>query len=485
MAVSQDQKIYVLDTSVLMHDPDAIEKFGDNVVVVPIWVIEELDHLKMLEHTKGAMAREASRRIEAYRVQGSLHDGVRMASGGMLRVDHKTIQLKRLPAKLTRDCTDHRILAIAFRCQQLEEPKRNGLNRQVILVTKDINLRIKADACGILAEDYKNDKRIKNLDELHSGVCEIALEYAPDGFLAELFAKKSISLTTVLDMTCRSAMPELFPNICCTLLVPSERGNRRISTLYKKNGTGDDGCFELTPHNEKTLNSRVKPASFEQWYAYALLMDPSIRIVSLVGRAGTGKTLIALLAAYQQLRPPYKQIVVYRPNIELGKSLGYLPGTVEEKFDPWTKPITDNLNFILNGDGEDEDMGDHGSRRRPRHMSEKPRSADVREYIESGMLEISPINYVRGRSLNRVFMIIDEAQNLTPNEIKTLVTRAGRNTKVVITGDLSQIDNPYLDPLSNGLSYTVDRLVQESMFGHIILKKSLRSDVSELAAALL
>ena len=393
--------------------------------------------------------------------------GVSLPSGGKLIIDYNGVGFNKLPVGLER-VNDNRIITIAKMWQKKET------ERDVVIITKDINLRLKASACGIKAEDYLSDKKIKKAEDLYSGVVEICLPIKKEFMVERWYKEFKIPFVEIGEEIKREREKLLF-NQCCLIKTHRISGSERVMlALYKGK------YFKVIQRMSKNCREKGKiiPLNIEQDFAYGLLMDDEIELVTLVGKAGTGKTLIALLAGYHLLEEKYEQILVYRPNIELGNPLGFLPGDRKEKFEPWTYPIIDNLKIILAPEGQKDYTG--------KKKEHKSKNFDiVGEFLESGLISIEPINYIRGRSLHNCFVIIDEAQNLTPHAIKSVITRAGSRTKMVLTGDIYQIDNPYLDSTSNGLSYVVEKMKGQATFGHITLRKSERSRLAEMAANLL
>jgi PhoH-like ATPase len=435
------RKVYILDTNVLIHDPMAIKNFEDNDVILPIYVIEEIDKLKKESGNRGASARIAARFIDEIRLKGCLAHGVELENGVVFKVETEGDTTK-LPNSLKRDIVDNRILAIALYIKNRESDKK------VILISKDINMRIKADSLEINVEDYNTDKT--NLDELYTGHIEVEV---PLKVQKQYEKSGRIKYEEVLK-------EEPSPNSFITLIHKDKSLNGRYNSETKRierMSFGDVSAWGIRGRNE------------EQTFALDLLMDENIKVVTLVGKAGTGKTLLAVASGLEQVveRSKYKKLFIARPIISMGKDLGYLPGSEKEKLKPWMQPIFDNIDFLAN---EKEDKA-----------GEK-----VIMGLESmGLLKIEALSYIRGRSIPEGFMIIDEAQNLTPHEIKTIVTRAGENTKIVFTGDPYQIDNPYLDTESNGLTYLAERFRTMNISGHITLVKGERSELAELAATLL
>lgn len=438
-------KIFVLDTNVLLYDPQALFKFQENTVIIPITVIEEVDQFKKDMNETGRNARFVSRLLDDLRKQGSLLNGVALSSGGILKVeifeDHVA---KQLPPALKMDRADNRILAVALDAKNREDVV------PVILVTKDTNLRIKADALGLKAEDYESDK--VEIEELYSGITEVDVKpEIVDRFYGQGWIEP---------------MQDFTPNQFVTLNDDSNpshtvttKYNKKQNKLLPLNKSSKEGIWSISARNK------------EQACAFDALLDDSIKVVTLVGKAGTGKTLLAIAAGLHKVAEEnvYNRLLVSRPVFPMGKDLGFLPGDIEEKLSPWMQPIFDNVELLLSG-----------------HESEKRRSnKGYKELVAMGILEIEPLTYIRGRSIPNQFMIVDEAQNLTPHEIKTIITRAGEGTKIVLTGDPYQIDNPYVDASSNGLTYLVERLKDIDISGHVTLTKGERSELAELAANLL
>jgi PhoH-like ATPase len=440
------KKVFVLDTNVLLHDPTAMLRFKDNDVVLPITVIEELDRFKRQPEVTGRNARQVSRSLDTFRQEGHLTEGVPLKGGGTLRVAlcHRET-LAELPAELEGDRSDNAILALA-----LELKRQSQL--PIVVVSKDTNLRIKADALGLAAEDYETDK--VDVEELYSGTAEMLVSAAA---IDELYQQKALTLEdsffpnqglTLVDAT----------NPSHTALAIVEKEQRRIVPLTKLPSAGV---------------SHIQARNREQKFAMELLLRDSIQLVTLVGKAGTGKTLLAIAVGLQKVADEriYSRLLISRPVVPMGRDLGFLPGDINEKLTPWMQPLYDNFDLILNT----QDSFSKASYRR--HGYE--------ELMQRGFLQIEPLTYIRGRTIPKQFLIVDEAQNLTPHEVKTILTRAGESTKIVLTGDLEQIDNPYVDAASNGLTYVVERFKQEPLAGHITLVKGERSPLAERAATLL
>jgi PhoH-like ATPase len=438
-------KTFVLDTNVILHTAHALESFDDNHVVLPIAVLEELDRFKTQSSELGQNARQAIRRIDALRLTGSLATGVPLSNGGSLRV---LISPVHGIAGLKADTADNQIIRLACHL--------NAAGERVIFVSKDINARVKADALGIRAEDFEREK--VNLDELYTG---FASAVVPRETISRIYAGETVRLPGLTG----------FPNLFCTLTADDDPMCLAIVRM------AEDGSVREINHRMADVYN-IQARNIEQRMALELLMDPAVNLVTLVGQAGTGKTLLALAAGldlvlHQHL---YDRILVSRPIIPMGKDIGYLPGSKDEKLAHWMEPIFDNLAYLLR---------DHQSGT-PQPVTRKGRTPSVKDRIQqlldSDVIELEALTYIRGRSISRQFILVDEAQNLTPHEIKTVVSRVGEGSKIVLTGDPNQIDNPYLDAASNGLIYVAERLKTHAIHGHVTLATSERSDLAALAA---
>jgi len=437
-------KTYVLDTNVLLYSAQALESFEDNRVVIPMAVIEELDKFKKHQDELGRNARQVIRRLDDLRKKGSLFNGVSLDNGngkpaGVLQVIAGS---GTVVEGMDMNLPDNRILRVAYNLHN--DGKSSGTS--VILISKDINLRLKADSLGIPVEDFERQR--VNFDELFSGERELEV---PVSAIDEFYKNGFIEMED-----------SLYPNEFAVL-----RDENKRSALGWKRGKR----IEPIPHEFSDKAWNVTPRSKEQRMALAILMDPTIQVATLVGQAGSGKTLLALAAALECTlqRNLYDRILVSRPIIPMGNDLGYLPGSKDEKLDVWMQPIYDNLDFLLRNDKHDVQV----VRRQ------------IDELKRSRKLELEALTYIRGRSIPKQLVIVDEAQNLTPHEVKTIVSRAGEGTKMILTGDPYQIDNIYLDSCSNGLSYIVDRFKGLPLHGHITLRKSERSSLAAAAAELL
>ena len=407
-----------------------------------------------------------ARLLDGLRQRGNLADGVPLIPGGegTLEVAFcRSETLAQLPPELQGGGGDNNILAVA-----LEQMRSKGLADppEVVLITKDTNLRIKADAVGLDAEDYSSDKVA--IDDLYPGARSVKVSAS---LIDELHHNGNLSLQALP----QDAVASLQPNEGVTL-VDAERSDHTFLGRQR----GDSGELEPLTWLKRARLGRVKPRNREQSFALDLLLDPAVQLVTLVGKAGTGKTLLAIAAGLHQVADEhrYARLLVTRPPISLGKEIGFLPGSLDEKLAPWMQPIVDNLDFLTGdavGDQQKDDRRRHGG-------GPKSSWADLRGM---GLLEVEAINYIRGRSIPHQFMVVDEAQNLTPHEVKTIVTRVGEGTKIVFTGDPYQIDNPYVDAESNGLTWLAERLKGQALVGHMTLTRGERSPLAELAANML
>ena len=444
------KKIFILDTNVLIHDPEAMFSFDDNDVYLPIYVIEEIDKLKEYNDRVGKSARETSRNIEKLRKEEknsnlSLLEGLKNSTGGTFRIVLGENDSVNIPDSLNKNLTDNKIIGQALRI------KNENKKRKVILVSKDMNVRIKANVLGMETVDYVKDQI--DINQLYEGWKEIEISN-------DLFSLLEKAPIINWDLVLKEE-PK------ANELIRFKNSNKEILTIYKKEGE----------KLEKQVFADTKvwgvfARNTEQKQAMELLMDERIKLVTLVGKAGTGKTLLAIATALEQVveRKLYKKIFIARPIVPMGNDIGFLPGTEKEKMQPWMLPIYDNIEFLASNKGQTSS-----------NEAEK-----VVAGLESlGLLKVEPLTYIRGRSIPQGFIIIDEAQNLTPHEVKTIITRVGKDTKIVFTGDPDQIDNPYLDANSNGLAYIAEKMKNEILVGHIRLVKGERSEISELASRLL
>jgi PhoH-like ATPase len=439
------RKAFIIDTNVLLFDPQALFKFGNNDIVIPIVVVEEIDRFKREMSENGRHARLFSRLIDEMRKDGELSHGVKLPNGGIL-----TVELggnHPLPVELPMDKADNRILALAISLKK-EHPKRT-----VVFVTKDVNLRIKADALGISAEDYEPSS--VEPEHLYSGTLTISID---SHLVDEFYQNKRLS---------HKEGNQTFKPNQYIILKDSVNPNHTAMGRFSKEL---DCIVPLLKPAEGLWG--IFPKNAEQSFAIDALLNDDIKLVSLVGKAGTGKTLLAIAAGLAKTvdEGVYHRLLVSRPVFPLGKDIGFLPGDIEEKLNPWMQPIYDNIDFLF---GTTSAKGRRGA------------GKGCQELMNQGLLQIEPLTYIRGRSIPQQYLIVDESQNLTPHEIKTIVTRAGDDTKIVLTGDSFQIDNPYVDSANNGLVYLVDKFKDESISAHITLTRGERSKLSELATNLL
>ncbi len=438
----KSKKIYVLDTSVILYNHNSIYSFDDNDVAIPITVLEDLDNFKKGNDTKNFEAREFIREMDRlsgdfiltdWRPLGGKLGRFKVEMNGKGNID--AVQI------LGEDKADHRIINSALALSK-ENP-----DQKVVLVTKDINLRLKAKSLNLHSEDFQTGK-IKNVDELYTGKSVI----------------NGVSVTVIDQIYSHgTCAPEDFLKVdpICNHYYILKNGKHSVLATY-------NASTKLMERVEKTIAYGIRPRNAEQIFALHALMNPEIKLVTLQGVAGTGKTLLALSGALEQKRE-YRQVYLARPIVPLSnKDIGYLPGDIKSKLNPYMEPLWDNLKMIQN-QWEESDK----------------EYKKITEMVESEKLMITPLAYIRGRSLSNIYFIVDEAQNLTPHEVKTIITRAGENTKIVFTGDIFQIDTPYLDTQSNGLSYLIDKIRDNPLYAHITLEKGERSELANLANELL
>jgi len=441
--MAKKEKLFVLDTSVLLHDHQSINNFKTNNVAIPITVLEELDKFKVGNDTKNFSAREVIRFIDKLSGKGSLQEWISLGKGlGKFKITMELMPLSINAEKVfSAEKNDHKIINAALFLKEQES------NQTVVLVTKDINLRIKAKALGLIAEDYETGKvSSENLKEANSS----NIENVDSELIREVFIKGSIEENGVL-------------------------GNKKAVNGYYilKNGKTSSLAFynhlsDKIERIEKEFVYGIKPKNAEQAFAFHALLNNNVKLVALQGVAGTGKTLLALAAALEQNKL-FNQIILARPIVPLSnREIGFLPGDANEKISPYMEPLWDNLKFIKSQFGENE----------KKHKA-------IQDMQDSGKIMITPLAFIRGRSLSNIIFIVDEAQNLTPHEVKTIITRAGENTKIIFTGDVHQIDSPYLDENSNGLAYLIDRLKNQPLFTNVKLEKGERSELANLANDLL
>lgn len=436
-------KIFVLDTNVLLHDYKCIYNFQDNNVVIPITVLEELDKFKKGNDLINYHAREFTRELDKLSGDGLFNGGVPLGEGmGSLSIETGKPFSDQIKDSFPENTPDHRILAIA----EYISIKNKGI--PVMLVTKDINLRMKAKSIGVMAGDYESDK-VQNINEIYKEIYTV--ENISDSVIAKVYeGTDGIPVSEVKTFQPKPNQYFIFKGNRSSALVHYDHANQVFNRVLKQKVYG------------------IEPRNAEQTFALDALLRHEIQLVSVTGKAGTGKTLLALAAAIHQ-RQDYTQIFLARPIIPLSnRDIGFLPGDVKDKIGPYMQPLFDNLDVIKN-----------------KFSSTSKDYQKIEEMVTNEKLIISPLAYIRGRSLSRVFFIVDEAQNLTPHEVKTIITRAGEGTKMIFTGDIEQIDTPYLDSKSNGLSYLTDKMVGQEIFAHINLVRGERSYLAELASNLL
>lgn len=442
------KKVFILDTNVLLSNPHALYKFEENDVVIPISVIEEIDNFKKDQNDIGRNAREVSRILDRLRGQGTLSSGIpifpdREDSGSLfVYLGHK---MDILP-ELLENNTDNHILSIGLTMQ-----KQFGDNRKVVVITRDTNLRIKADAFGLLAQDFEADHLV--VEERFTGITTLTVEAEA---INEFYVRREMRIED-----------QKFYANQFVILEDAEDRNQFVYGMFD----GDDGCIKmLEPRTDGVWG--IFARNLEQTFALEALLDDRIQLVTISGAAGTGKTLLAIAAGLMKTTDEdvYNKLLVSRPIFPLGRDIGYLPGDLDEKLNPWMQPIFDNLELLLGG----------STGTRVKRMSKS-----YQELINQGMLAVEPLTYIRGRSIPHQYFIVDESQNLTSHEIKTILTRAGEGTKIVLTGDPYQIDNPYLDSYTNGLSYVIESFKDEEIAAHVNLQKGERSELASIAARLL
>ncbi len=434
------KKNYVLDTSVCLTDSQSIYNFKNNDIVIPLKVLDEIDNHKKRQDSVGVQARNIIRILDQLRDRGNLFRGVRIEKGkGMLIV--KKYNPFVLPDDLDLDDPDNQIIATALTSQ--DENKK----RKVIMISRDINMRVKCDALGIESMDYDLEQVVEDPDVLFAGSSSLQVS---DSRVDEFY-----SSSTSISKKDGKFYPNQF------IMLTSDESEKKTALSKFRD-------YDTPLEKVATIKSTVwgvRGRNREQVYALDLLMDDTIPVVTLVGQAGSGKTLLALCAGLEQTfgaDPKYKKIVVTKPIQPVGKEIGFLPGTMEEKMLPWLAPIQDNLQYLFGNDKMTLDM-----------------------YVDEGKIEVEAMTFIRGRSIANAYIIVDEVQNMTQHEIKTILTRVGEGTKVILTGDIDQIDNVYIDATNNGLTYVVERFKDQSISGHITLKKGERSDVATIAAKIL
>lgn len=442
------KKNYVLDTSVCLTDAEAIYKFGTNDIFIPLKVLEEIDGHKKRQDSVGANARQFIRILDEYRTKSSLEKGVRIDKGlGLLKVvSYSVLKEVIFPPDLDIRLPDHTIIATAKAIQGLYE------NRKTIIVSRDINMRVICDSIGIGAEDYISERAVRSSEELFNG---FVIQAVDDQIIDRYYGGEDILISE--DEVDESLHPNQY-----IMMVSNASDKKSALARFVSHHTPLKNIY-----HKKIADWKIDARNKEQAFAIDLLMNPDIKIVTLVGRAGSGKTLMAIAAGLQQTiglhneHNHYDRLIVSRPVQPLGKDIGFLPGTMEEKMLPWLMPIQDNLKFL---------MGDR---------------TNLEMYIEKGKIEIEALTYIRGRSIANAFIIIDEAQNLTKHEVKTIITRIGEGTKIVLTGDIEQIDNVYVNETSNGLAHAIEKFKEYPIAGHVTFRKGERSELATLASKVL
>lgn len=437
----------MLDTNVLLQDPYSIFSFEDNEVVIPAVVLEEVDSKKRYMDEVGRNARQVSKLIDRLRENGKLHEKILLDNGGVLRIELNHRSFQQLQDIFVEKTNDNRILAVAKNLALEEQEKEDG--RSVILVSKDALVRVKADAIGLQAEDFLND-RVVDIEHIYTGFLEL---YINAEHLSRFYEKGELVLSEI-------ANHPFYPN---QFIIMKDALGSSASAVGMVDHAGKK-VKKLTFHHEHVWG--IRPRNVQQTMAFELLMREDLPLVTLIGKAGTGKTLLALAAGLMQTEDlgRYKKLLVARPIVPVGKDIGFLPGEKQEKLRPWMQPIFDNLEYLFN--------------------TKKPGELDA---ILAGMssIEVEALTYIRGRSLPEQFIIIDEAQNLTKHEVKTILTRVGEKSKIILMGDPEQIDHPYLDEYNNGLTYVVEKFKEQKISGHVRLIKGERSGLAQLAADLL
>ena len=437
------KKIFVLDTSVCLANANAVYSFGKEDVYIPLKVLEEVDKHKNRQDGVGQNARSFIKILDELRERGSLQEGVRLQKGkGLLR--SVALTPSAFPVDLDLSVPDHVIIATAFGVAKLNEDKK------IVVVSRDINMRVICDSIGLGSEGYDANQVISSSSELYSGFADIVVD---DEFIERLYEGELMQLED-------KQVKNLFPHQFLTLISNKNANKTALARFINK----ESPLRRLPEFKGRNQIQGIEARNREQSFAMDLLMDPAIPIVTLVGKAGSGKTLTAIAAGMEQMlkKSVYTRLIVSRPVQPMGRDIGFLPGTMEEKMLPWLSPIQDNLQFLLGND-----------------------KAMLTEYMARGQIEIEALTYIRGRSIAKAFMVIDEAQNLSAHELKTIVTRVGENTKIVLTGDIEQIDNVYVNDTSNGLAYAVEKFKETQLAGHVSLVKGERSAVATLAAKIL
>lgn len=445
------KKNLIIDTNVFLSDSECFNKFSNNDLFVPVKVLEELDKHKTRQDSVGFHARQTIKKFDSLRSSGSLSKGVRLGKGlGLIKIlKVEELALDELPMGLSHKSSDHLILAGALAV------KNASPRRKTIVVSQDVNMRVIADALGLLAEDYQSSQVVDSRDVIFEGFSKLLVD---DSDIDRFYEGKDV---WVYAEDVEEQGMKLHPNEFVMMVSTENEKKTAIGRFYNYSTP-----LQKMEKISDDLFWGVKPKNKEQKCGLELLMDNDVPLVSLIGRAGSGKTLMAILAGLEQVlgneNGKYNKIVISRPVQTLGKDIGFLPGTMEEKMAPWMKPIFDNMQYIM---GKDKTF--------------------LEMYLQKGIIEIEALAYIRGRSISNAFIIIDEAQNLTSHEVKTIITRVGENTKIVLTGDIEQIDNIYTNETSNGLTYAVEKFKSSNLSGHITFKKGERSKLATEASKLL
>ncbi len=434
------KKTYLLDTNVYMTDAQSLYKFDEHDIIIPTIILDELDKHKGRQDSAGANARQFNRILDNLRADGSLYSGINLGKNkGTVRVV-ACDKGENLPAGFDKNHSDNKMLSAAL-----------SLGKEVIVVSRDINFRVKCDACGIPCEGYENEKVVENAEELYSGISDL---HIPASDIDLIYSGAQVLLSPEQEK-------DLYQN---QYLVIGATGNTKQTVLVRYQGPGKP-LLHLRKKKDEVWGLRAR--NKEQEFALDALMDPDIKLVTLVGKAGSGKTLISIAAGMEQViqskthKTPFTKLMVSKPVESVGKDIGFLPGSLEEKLGPWLAPIKDNLEAL---------MGD---------------KLAMEAYVDQGIIEIEAITFIRGRSIANAYMIIDEAQNLNVHEIKTILTRVAEGTKIILTGDIQQIDNSYVDAESNGLTYAVEKFKPYGISAHVTLSKGERSELATIAAKIL
>jgi PhoH-like ATPase len=457
-AVASHIKHFVLDTNVLLHSPQALYLFDDNEVIIPFAVLSELDKFKKGNDDVARNAREVIRQLDTLRQRGKLAEGVKWnGHGGTIRVEFATPDR---PIWINEDSPDNRIIGVAWQLTQQ--------GKRAVLVTKDINVRLKSDALGIHTEDFEAQK--VDIDHLYAGFLSAGV---PGDLIDALYEEKQLEVEKIQPYLVGRTLDDkpinydLHANQFVTLKNALDESHTGLARRLA------DTDHLIPIHGPRKPVFGLMARNVQQTMALDLLLDDEVKLVTLLGTAGTGKTLLALAAGMQKVftEQRYDKLLVARPIMPMGRDIGYLPGTKDEKLEAWMQPIFDNLSYLMSTRGAGT-----------QHADSKQPEQRVAQMMASGQLVLEPLTYIRGRSIPHQFIIVDEAQNLTPHEIKTIISRVGEGTKIVLTGDVAQIDNPYLDASSNGLSVSIERLKGQPLVGHVTLARSERSDLASLAA---